>query len=82
MTYTYRNKKTCEEIVTSNKVTGKNWEPVEEENLYSAEGMEDGYEDVFDEDPAEEAGEGVPVEEAPAEEAPAPKPKASRKGKK
>ena len=44
--------------------------------------MEDPYEDVFNEDPEEEVGAGVPVEEAPAEEAPASKPKASRKGKK
>lgn len=77
MTYTYRNKKTGEQIVTSNKVTGKNWEPVEEEALYTADDMEDPYEDVFCEDPVEEAFEAVPVEETPA-----PKAKSSRKGKK
>lgn len=82
MNYTYRNKKTGELIVTSNKVSGKNWESVEEEELYTADDMEDPYEDAFDKDPAEETPEDVPVEEAPAAEAPAPKAKASRKGKK
>ena len=82
MTYTYRNKKTGEQIITSNKVSGKNWEPIEEEDLYTADNMGDPYEDAFDEDPAEETPEDVPVEEDPAEEAPAPKAKSSRKGKK
>lgn len=80
--YHYRNKKTGETIKTSCEVTGKNWEPIEDDALYSAEDMENPFEDVFEEDPAEEAAEAVPVEETPAEEAPAPKPKASRKGKK
>lgn len=82
MTYTYRNKKTGEEIVTSNKVSGKNWEAVEEEPVHTSDDLEDPHEDVFDEDPAEETSESVPLEEAPAEEAPAPKAKTTRKGKK
>lgn len=79
--YHYRNKKTGATIKTSCEVTGKNWEPVEEP-LYTPDDMEDPYEDVFDEDPAEETAETVSVEEAPAEEASAPKAKSSRKGKK
>lgn len=31
MKYRYRNRKTGEEITTSNRVIGKNWEPIVEE---------------------------------------------------
>jgi len=77
MSYQYRNKKTGEVITTSNKIAGKNWEPVVEEMLYSAENMEEPFEDVFADESTAEAGEAVCVEEAPAA-----KPKTSRKGKK
>lgn len=79
--YRYRNKRTGVTIKTACMVTGKNWEPVEEAPLYSADGVEDAYAEVF-EDPDQETAEVVPVEEAPAAEVPAPKTKTSRKGKK
>lgn len=64
----YRNKKTGVVIKTFGKVSGGDWEPVQEpENV--------GFSETQKEDEA-------PEEETPAEEAPAGKSKTSRKGKK
>lgn len=46
MKYRYRNRKTGEEITTSNRVGGKNWEPVRETPVLPPE-------EDFVEDPAE-----------------------------
>ena len=74
MKYRYRNRKTGEMISTTNRIGGKNWEPVEEE-IFEENPVG---ENPFEEDPAEED----PVEEETAEEAPVEKPKASRRSKK
>lgn len=52
MKYRYRNRKTGEEINTSNRIGGKNWEPVEEEPVLPPE---DDFEEETVEDPSEEA---------------------------
>ena len=53
MKYRYRNRKTGEMISTTNRIGGKNWEPVEEE--------------IFEENPiGEEAAEEAPVEKPEA----------------
>lgn len=72
----YRNVKSGMVIKTTGKVTGKNWEPVEEAKLPPVE--DTPAEDPPVEDPAEEDT----VEETADEEAPAEKPKTSRRGKK
>lgn len=84
MTYTYRNKKTGEEIVTSNKVHGKNWELVEDDLDHEAE----NYEDPFAEDPDQDTEQENPAEEPEQEdhiqepeETAAPKPKTRRSKK-
>lgn len=75
----YRNKKTGVVIKTFGKVSGGDWEPIEEQNPGQESENADSFEDqVEDEAPEEE----TPVEEAPAEEAPAEKPKTTRRGKK
>lgn len=78
--YHYRNKHTGVTIKTVCKVTGKNWEAVEDP-LYTADNVEDPYEDAFDADAEKKTSETGSVEEAP-KEASAPKAKTSRKGKK
>lgn len=79
MSYMYRNKKTREVITTSNKVSGKNWEPVNEK-LPQHPPVGDPPEDdsLMEEDTIEE----TPEEETVEEEAPVEKPKTSRRGKK
>lgn len=79
MKYRYRNRKTGEEITTSNRVNGKNWEPVEEK-IPKQPLDEDPFEDgsMMGEDPAEE----TPEEETVAEETPVGKTKTSRRSKK
>ena len=89
MSYMYRNKKTREMITTSNRVRGKNWEPVEEEP--PVEDIRKG-EFIEDKPPVENIPEGefaedaasveVPEEETAVVGAPAEKPKAPRRGKK
>lgn len=68
MEYRYRNRKTGEIVTTTNKVSGKNWEPVEETPAMI---------------PEEETAES-PASEEEAVEHPAEKPaaKSTRKGKK
>lgn len=82
MVYTYRNKRTKAVINTSNKVTGKNWELVEDADpeQNSGEGFEEDTfeEDTIEDDPVKEEINQTEV----AEKAPAAKPKASRRGKK
>lgn len=81
MAYTYRNVKTNEIITTTNRVAGKNWEPVEEAKLPPVE--DPPAEDPPAEDPpVEDPAEEDTVEETADEEAPAEKPKTSRRGKK
>ncbi|MBR4291684.1 MAG: hypothetical protein IKT52_13770 [Oscillospiraceae bacterium] len=66
MGYTYRNKKTKEVINTSNKVTGKNWELVEDTDsqMTNGEGFEeDAFEDKIPEDTAGEDFEEEPLED-------------------
>ena len=82
MGYTYRNKKTKEVINTTNKVTGKNWELVENANPKLPNG-EHSEEDTFEEDTFEDdAVEEEPNQTEAVEKAPPAKPKASRRGKK
>lgn len=83
MAYKYRNVKTNETITTTNKVSGKNWEPLEDDIL------EDDFnedETPKDETPEDEIFEDETPEvedpEATVEEVPAAKPKTSRRGKK
>lgn len=89
MAYKYRNVKTGEVVTTTNRIGGKNWEPVEEKAVLSSQ------EDFVEAPAAEEAVEAPAAEEAVeapvAEEAveapaepPAEKPaaKSTRKGKK
>ena len=74
MKYRYRNRKTGEVITTTNRIGGKNWEPIEEDPVLPPE-------DDFEDNPvAEEEPETV---KEPAE-SPVEKPtaKSSRKGKK
>lgn len=82
MKYRYRNRKTGEMISTTNRIGGKNWEPVEEvQNPFVEEKSTD--EKFFEEDPIEEyASEEDPAEEESVEEAPVEKPKGSRRSKK
>ena len=72
----YRNKKSGVTIKTTCKVSGKNWEPVEDAQYLPID--EDSTEDPIDESPFED----IPEEETAAEEAPAEKPKTTRRGKK
>lgn len=77
----YRNVKSGMVIKTTGKVTGKNWEPVEEAKLPPVE--DPPAEDPPAEDPpVEDPAEEDTVEETADEEAPAEKPKTSRRGKK
>lgn len=74
MRYRYRNVKTGEIITTSNRISGKNWEPVEDTTVQPT-----GEEGIFeDKIPEEELAE----EELAEEEVPAEKPKPTRRGKK
>jgi len=89
---TYRNKKSGELIVTTNKISGKNWEPVEDttqENAVVDSADEIPAEETADEIPAEETADEIPAEET-ANETPvedvsgegSEKPKRQRRGKK
>lgn len=66
MKYRYRNRKTGEVVTTSNRVGGKNWEPIEDDHVMPPE-------DDFKEE-TEEEPQAAPVEKPAA--------KSSRKGKK
>lgn len=72
MAYTYRNRKTGDTVTTTNRVSGKNWESMEEKLQQPPE------DDYMAEDPLGEA----PEENAVAEDTPTEKPKAARRGKK
>lgn len=74
MSYMYRNKKTNEVITTSNRVRGKNWEPVEE-NVSQQPPVDENPEEDF-------VVDELPEEETAVVGAPAEKPKAPRRGKK
>lgn len=70
MTFMYRNRKTGDTITTSNRVKGRNWEPIEDNQQPSVD--ESPEDDTFEETPEEEITSEVPPE----------RPKASRRGKK
>ena len=73
MTYRYRNLKTKETITTSNKISGQNWELIEDNPQVPA----------MEEAPEEETPEGeTPEEETPEEETPAAPARTTRRGKK
>ena len=74
MKYRYRNRKTGEIVTTSNRVGGKNWEPVEDDPVMPPE-------DDFEEETVTEV---EPETEEEPQAAPVEKPaaKSSRKGKK
>lgn len=75
----YRNKKTGVVIKTFGKVSGGDWEPIEEKTHDQEQENADFFEDqAEDEAPEEEPS----AEEATSEESPAQKPKATRRGKK
>ena len=85
--YHYRNKKSGAVIKTHNKITGENWEWVEDTDSQMPNG-EDFEDDTFEDDTFEDdTFEDTTDEEgneqtAVVEEAPAEKPKSSRRGKK
>ena len=70
----YRNKKTGIVIKTFGKVSGGDWEPIEEQTPDQVQENSDSFED--------QAENEAPEEESPVEEAPAPKAKTTRRGKK
>lgn len=72
MKYRYRNRKTGEEISTTNRISGKNWGPIEDEPVLPPE-------DDLEETPEIEAEAEEEVVEAPVEK---PAAKSSQKGKK
>lgn len=83
MKYRYRNVKTGETVTTSNRVSGKNWELVDEPDiLHSADT------DIEDDVPDEEVHgkelteDDIPDEEPTVDEVPEEKPKTTRRGKK
>ncbi len=73
MSYRYKNLKTKETITTSNKVSGKNWELLEDTTV-----------DISADDIPDEGtvADDIPDEEPAAEEPPIEKPKTTRRGKK
>lgn len=74
MSYTYRNVKTKEIITTSNKVSGKNWEPIGETALNSADS-------VFEDDSIlnDSTEDDSTEEEIVEDKAPVGKPKRTRR---
>ena len=80
MKYRYRNRKTGEIVTTTNRVSGKNWEPIEDNPVMSTEddfqddAVMDSEDDFQEETVTEEEPQAAPVEKTAA--------KSSRKGKK
>lgn len=73
MKYKYRNVKTGETVTTNNRVSGKNWELVEDTTIQPP----------VDAIPDEETSEdGISDEEPSVEEIPVEKSEATRRGKK
>ena len=89
---TYKNKKTGEVIFTSNKISGKNWEQVDDTKMESQEtadentviGSSENITDGIAEDAAEVSHEEVTEEnvEEISDVEPIEKPKRTRRGKK
>lgn len=81
MAYKYRNTKTNNVITTTNKVSGKNWAPIEDAQK-SPVGDDSLENDLVDETSEDDPVEDNSEEESVAEEVPAAKPKATRRSKK
>lgn len=80
MAYTYRNVKTKEVITTSNKISGKNWKPVEETILHSED--DDQQEDTTLENSNTEETEDETEDKTAAGETPEAKPRRARRSNK